>query len=307
VPDNFEGEMEKARRQANRRRQEREMNRKADGRGASLPSANGPTSDSRGRRDERAGEGALPDFVVIGAQKCGTGFLYRHLKRHPEIKSTDVREVHYFDDNYGKGLSWYRSQFPPSKGKGKRWTVTGEKSPYYLYHPHAAMRIAEVIPRAKLIVLLRNPVDRAYSAYHHQVRAGHETLSFEEAIAAEEHRLRGEEGRMLADESYVSFDHRHFSYLSRGVYVDQLMTWHRFFDREQMLVLKSENFYEHTQEALDLVLNFIGLPGHEFDLTKPKNMNSYEPMNPNTRRRLEEFFEPHNRRLYDYLGIDFNW
>jgi hypothetical protein len=266
-----------------------------------------PSGRDRGRPNRQARDGALPDFIIIGAQKCGTGFLYRRLRQHPDFKPTNVREVHYFDDNYHRGLDWYRSHFPASKGKGKRWTVTGEKSPYYLYHPLAARRTATVVPQAKLIVLLRNPVDRAYSAYHHQRRAESETLSFEDAITAEEHRLWGEEKKMLAEESYVSFNHRRFSYLSRGVYVDQLRNWHDYFEREQMLILKSEDFYSRTQENMALVLDFLGLPGWEFDLAEPRNKRRYEPMEPATRRSLKEYFEPHNQRLYEYLGADLGW
>jgi hypothetical protein len=116
---------------------------------------------------------------------------------------------------------------------------------------------------------------------------------------------------MPNDEHYTSFNYRHFSYLSRGVYVDQLLRWSEFFGQDQMLVLKSEDFYEHTPETLKVIQHFLDLPDWQpeprmFQI-KPKRQNRYPEMNPATRRRLEEYFEPYNRRLYEYLGVDFGW
>src|SRR5215208_4490857 len=163
--------------------------------------------------------------------------------------------------------------------------------------------MAKVVPQARLIVLLRNPVDRAYSQYHHQTRKGRETLGFEEAIEAEEARLCGETDKMLEDEHYTSYNWLHFSYLSRGIYVDQLLRWSKFYGREQMLVLKSEDFYERTIDAVKLVLDFLDLSDWQPDASKRPQKGCYkQKMNLATRRRLEEYFEPHNQRLYEYLG-----
>ena len=254
----------------------------------------------------------LPSFVIIGAQKSGTTFLYNLLTRHPNVEGTFEKEVHYFDRYFYKGIEWYRSQFPMPKRNEKRKFITGETTPDYLFHPHAAKRMAKVVPQARLIVLLRNPVDRAYSHYHHNLtRKGRETLGFEEAIEAEEVRLRGEMDKMLENEHYTSYRYRHFSYLYKGIYVDHLLRWSKFFSEDQMLVLKSEDFYEHTSETLKLILDFLSLPGWQPEpsllQTVPKRQNSYPQMAPATRQRLEEYFEPHNRRLYEYLGVDFGW
>ncbi len=136
-------------------------------------------------------------------------------------------------------------------------------------------------------------------------------MRFEEAIEAEEARLRGKGGKMPEDEHLASFEHQHFSYLSRGVYVDQLLRWSEFFPREQLLVLKSEDFFERPIELLEVVLEFLGLPDWDPDasaLVNKRNEGEYgQEMDPSTRRRLEEYFEPHNRRLYDFLGTDFGW
>jgi hypothetical protein len=262
----------------------------------------------------RAGEsesGALPGFLIIGAQKCGTTSLYDLLTRHPHVERAALKEVHYFDHHFDKGIEWYRLQFPLPKRKGQRKLITGEATPNYLFYPDAASRAAKVVPQARLIVLLRNPVDRAYSHYHHQIRKGRETLGFEEAIEAEQARLRGETDKLLKDEHYNNANHKRFLYLSRGVYVDQLLRWSEFFGEEQMLVLKSEDFYDNTLETLDVIQDFLNLPDWQPEplvlQIEPKRQNRYPEMNPATRRRLEEYFEPHNRRLYEYLDVDFGW
>jgi hypothetical protein len=178
--------------------------------------------------------------------------------------------------------------------KNGRKILTGESSPYYIYHPHAAKRVAKVVPWAKLIALLRNPVDRAYSDYNHKFREAREHFSFEEAIEAEEDRLRGEKEKLLADEDYHS---PKYSYLSRGIYVDQLVEWDRYFDSDQLLVLKSEYFFENPQESYERVLRFPGLPHCETEVSGERNEGEYDEMNSSTRQRLEAYFEQHNRRL----------
>ena len=253
------------------------------------------------------GLGGLPDFLIIGAQKCGTTFLYHLLCQHPYVEPAATKEVHFFDTEFTKGVEWYRSRFSPPTQKDGRKVLTGESSPYYLYHPHAARRAAQVVPGAKLLALLRNPVDRAFSDYNHKAREGREPLSFEEAIAAEEERIRGEKEKMLADDSYSSLSYRKFSYLSRGIYVDQLEEWRGYFDEEQLLVLKSEDFFENPQPVFERVLEFLGLPHGETVVSGERNEGEYERMNPATRQRLEDFFESHNKRLYDFLGVDFGW
>jgi hypothetical protein len=236
--------------------------------------------------------GALPDFVVIGAPKCGTTFFYHLLSKHPQVVPAVFKEPHYFDLLFDEGTEWYRRCFLPSRQENGRRTITGEGTPGYLFHPRAAERMAEIIPRARLIALLRNPVDRTYSAYHHGARNRQRTRTFEEIVEA-------------------CFDDPHRKFLSQSIYVDHLVRWSRFFDREQMLVLKSEDFFEHPQGSLKLVLDFLDLPSWEPEASKlsdKRNAGKYErTMDPAVRRRLEEYFEPHNRRLYEYLGEDFGW
>lgn len=253
----------------------------------------------------------LPDFLIIGAQKCGTSFLYRLLAQHPYVRPAFVKEVHYFDLNFEKGDNWYRSRFPLQVGKNQK-CVTGEASPYYLFHPHAPRRAAATLPEAKLLVLLRNPVDRAYSHYQHQVMRvtweGHETLPFEDAIEAEKERLDGELEKLLQDEYYDSLNYRSYSYLSRGIYVDQLLAWSKIFDRAQMLVLRSEDLFGDAGSTLRTILDFLQIPRWEPETPASiPNKREYTNLNPVLQQRLEQYFEPHNRRLYEYLGEDLGW
>ncbi len=255
--------------------------------------------------------GTLPDFIVIGAQKGGTTYLYNLLTRHPLVDPAASKEVHFFDNLFDLGVEWYRRCFPAPRWEHGRRSITGESTPYYLFHPDVPRRMAELVPQVRLIALLRNPVDRAYSHYHKIVREGLESLSFEEAIETEAVRLRSDADRTLQNEHYPSLDHRYFSYLSRGVYVDQLLRWVTFFSKEQLLVLKSEDFFERPPETLKRVLNFLDLPEWEpgfSELGDKRNEGKYaQSMDRATRRRLEEYFEPHNQRLYDFLGRDLGW
>jgi hypothetical protein len=258
--------------------------------------------------------GALPDFVIIGGKKCGTTFLYHLLTQHPLVQPAASKELHFFDALFEEGAEWYRQCFPAPRWEDGRRTITGEASPY-MAHLHAPERMAQVVPKARLIALLRNPVERAYSDYQMVARKDREHKTFEEATGLEDPAEAGKthpkEGETPEAEDLAVFDEGS-EYLSRGVYIDQLLRWTRFFDKEQILVLKSEDFFENPKETLKVVLEFLGLPEWEPESEKlaggKRNEGRYErEMDPATRRRLEEYFEPHNRRLYDFLGTDFGW
>jgi Sulfotransferase domain len=246
-----------------------------------------PSAD---QASEKRGVGALPDFVIIGAQKGGTSFLYYLLARHPLVEPAARKELHFFDnpERFDNGAGWYRRCFPQSGWKEGQRSITGEATPSYLFDPPVAKRMAEVVPQTRLIVLLRNPIDRAYSHYQMQVKRGTEPLSFEEAIEQ-------------PDSSYVS----------RGIYVDQLLRWFEFFSQEQMLILKSEDFFERPVETLKVVLTFLEVPDWQpeaSELQQRRHTGGYrQKMYPSTRRRLEDYFEPYNKRLYECLGADFGW
>jgi hypothetical protein len=259
-------------------------------------------AEQRSRKSSPRG----PDFLIIGAQKAGTSSLFSYLAEHPNVAPPARKELHFFNRRwaYRSGIESYRALFPmQTRAPDGSLRITGEGTANYMFH-----LVAEHFPDVKLLVVLRNPPDRAYSHYQMVRRiGGHETLSFEEAIDAEADRLDSEEARMEADDNYQSKAHRRFSYLASGVYVDQLTRWAKFFPREQMLILESRELRARPAETLNRVYEFLGLPDHGLASLKSENAFPYEPMNPRTRERLVEYFAPHNRRLYDYLGVDFGW
>jgi Sulfotransferase domain len=255
----------------------------------------------------------MPDFIIIGGQRCGTTTLYGLLTEHPCIVPALRKEVHYFERNFHRGISWYRSFFPlrlhkyyATKVRG-RPLLSGEATAYYIFHPHAPKRILETLPDVKLIALLRNPVDRAYSHFQHEVRKRRENLRFEEAIEKEADRIKEGGRKMLLNESHDDRDYCYYSYLSRGLYVDQLELWINLFRKEQILTIRSEDLFTDPASVLQEAQDFLGVP--RFELKEYRNYNDakYPPMDPFIRKRLVKYFEPHNQRLYEFLGKDFAW
>lgn len=255
----------------------------------------------------------LPDYLIIGTQRGGTTSLYKYLAQHPVHARALTKELRFFDLNYHRGVAWYRSRFPSRRyrdsAKRSRGIdlVVGEASPDYMFHPHAPRRVAELLPAVKLIVLLRNPVDRAFSHYWHQFKRGHEQLSFDEAVQREPERLAGELERTLEDERYVSYERHHHSYLARGLYADQLEAWLELFPREQFMVERSEDLFQDPAAVFERTLRFLGLPPRELKQYEQFNAFSQDSMEPDTRARLEDHFRPHNEHLSRLLGRDFGW
>jgi hypothetical protein len=245
----------------------------------------------------------LPDFLVIGAQKAGTTALYAYLRWHPGITGPSWKEVSFFDRHWWRGQRWYRGQFPLRSGG----LLVGEASPSYVFHPLAPERVRSLLPDVKLVALLRDPVARAYSQYQHEVALGREPLSFEDAIEAEDERMRGEVERLLADPRAFSrawWDH---TYVARGLYAEQLERWLAVFPRDRLLVLRTEDLGERPAETYASVLAFLGVPAHALDEYPRIFDRDYPPMEPRTRAALGKRFAEPNRRLEQLLGRDLGW
>lgn len=246
----------------------------------------------------------LPGFLIIGAQKAGTTSLHAYLCEHPSVLPPATKEVHFFDHEFHRGPAWYRAHFKRATVPG---VLSGEATPYYLFHPLAPARAGEVLPDCRLIVVLRNPIDRAFSHHNHERALGFESLDFEEAIAAEPGRLAGEVERMLDDDHYRSFAHQHHSYVSRGYYAEQLERWLERFGSERVLVLSAEELFAEPARVVGEAQEFLGLaPASPVDLSA-KNARAYAPIDAEARAVLHGVFESHNRRLYELLGRDFGW
>lgn len=261
---------------------------------------------------------ALPDYLIIGTKRGGTTSLARWLLEHPDVRplypARETRKgTYYFDVNHARGEGWYRSHFPTRAAhelrqrRAGRPLLLGEATPYYLYHPHAPARAAQLVPGAKVIALLRHPVDRAQGHWAERVRQGVETLSFPEAVEAEPVRLAGEEERMLADPRYVSFAHQHWSYIDQGRYARGLRRWFDAYPSHQLLVLRSEDLYADPGAIYDQALDFLGLAAHRPASLKGHNRTANDEIEPDLRARLQELLAPDIEQTETVLGRDMGW
>ena len=253
-----------------------------------------------------------PGFVMIGAQRCGTTSLFRALMDHPQVVApTFHKGINYFDLNYYRGMRWYKGHFPVVEIARLRAARYGaplafEASGYYMYHPFALERLTRDLPGVKLIVMLRDPVERAYSAYKHESARGFEHESFERALQLEDDRLSGEIDRMRDDFTYESISHRHHSYRHRGHYAEQLERAFALVPRSQVYVIDSGEFFSQPAREYARLIEFLGL--RPFEPAFPKrNARPGGPMVEQTRQWLQEYFAPHNERLVALLGRPPSW
>ncbi|HEX6933863.1 MAG TPA: sulfotransferase, partial [Streptosporangiaceae bacterium] len=241
----------------------------------------------------------LPGVLIVGAQRSGTTSMYRTLSQHPAVlKAVLHKGVHYFDMNYDRGPGWYRAHFPLTAAGRRAGRATGsaaltfESSPYYMFHPLAADRIARDLPEVKLIALVRDPVERAYSAHAHELARGYETEPFERALELEDERLRGEAKRMLDDPSYLSHSHQHQAYLARGRYAEQLERLESLVGTDRLHVIDSGDFFTEPEPVYDAALGFLGLRSLGYPEFERHNARPRSPMPEALRARLDEYFSP---------------
>jgi hypothetical protein len=256
----------------------------------------------------------LPGFLIVGAQRCGTTSMYRTLSQHPAIlKAVLHKGIHYFDTGYDHGLGWYQGHFPLRAHAALVRRTSGdvpltfESSPYYMFHPLAAQRILRDLPEVKLLVLVRDPVERAYSAYAHELRRGFETEPFERALELEDQRLAGEAERIISQPGYLSHSHQHNSYLTRGIYADQLERLEKLFGRDRLHVVDSGRFFTDPKPVYDGVLEFLGLRHHGYPVFEQYNSRARSPMPEALRTKLSEHFLPSDERLTPWLGQPPSW
>jgi len=257
------------------------------------------------RPKEFAANTTEPDFLIIGAQKGGTTSLYHYLTQHPDIRAASMKEIHYFDEQFDRDFEWYKGHFPPDLSAGK---ITGEASPYYLFHPQTPRRVHNKLPNAKLIVLLRNPIYRAYSHYQMIVSRGLEPLSFPEALQAEQGRVEDEYERMVQDPGYLGADCKQYSYLRRGLYAEQLERWYQYFPREQFLIIKSEMLYQNPAACCRAIWTFLDLPAAEIDHFEHLNKGEYDNVIPaDTYNWLKAYYTEPNKKLFELIGEEYDW
>jgi len=258
------------------------------------------------RRRATAALRVLPDFVIAGTQKGGTSSLYSWLVGHPQVARGAVKEVHYFDHAYGRGLGWYRAHFPLGRGWPRRW-LTGESSPLYMFDPRVPARIARDLPDARLIFILREPAARAWSHYRHNVERGFETLGFGAALAAEPARLAGELDKMFAEPLYRSPTYGLYCYFEKGLYLAQLERYAALIPRERMLVLSSELMFRDPDAVWDRTLRFLGLEPAPLTDRRVRNAARSAERDPAIESELAALrrrFAPHDAALRAWLGSD---
>ena len=246
----------------------------------------------------------LPNLIVIGVVRSGTTSLYHYLSQHPSIIKSAYDELGYFDSNYELGLNWYKSLFPTIFEKKKVEEkngkfITYDVTPFYIYNEKTPQRIHQILPNSKLIVILRNPVDRSYSNYF----LGNQEKKFEEIIANEK-KILNKIDKNNIDEYY---DFVHTSMLARGFYAEQLENWYKIFSKDQILIIQSEEFATETNKIMNNIFDFLELPRYDIPDNSKKNKIHYEPMKKETRRELIEYFRPYNEKLYSMINRNFDW
>ena len=262
----------------------------------------------------------MPDFIIIGAGRAGTTALYSYLIQHPSIvaASTDnnesVADLHFFEYLISNNIQWYKSHFPilfyksSNHNKTKNSFITGEYTSTYMYHPDVPKSIFNLLPKIKLIVILRNPIDKAYSTYYQQFNFGEYTTSFEETINTEFRRIALNKDFSELDSNNPDFENfvAH-NIIRHGIYADYLEHWLEIFNRKQILILNSDDLKKLTKETLGHVFNFLNISNCDITNTSQVNVGKYPPMNKSTRKKLIEFYKPYNQRLNKLLGTNFNW
>ncbi|OLB82240.1 MAG: sulfotransferase [Actinobacteria bacterium 13_2_20CM_2_71_6] len=259
----------------------------------------------------------LPSFLICGGQRCGTTSMYRALAQHPAVlKAVLHKGVHYFDVSYRRGMRWYQGHFPLRRSAERLSrrlagvpVQTFESSPYYMYHPLAATRLAADLPWVKLLVLVRDPVERAYSQHAHEVARGFESeVDFARALTLEPTRLRGQTQRLATDPDAYSFAHQHHAYRARGEYIRYLNRLSAVVDRSRIHVVDSAEFFARPEPVYDAVLDFLelphlGYPSFERHNARPRT----DPMDPVLRKELSAYYEPFDERLAGWLGRELAW
>ncbi|MGB0652824.1 MAG: sulfotransferase [Thermoplasmatota archaeon] len=255
----------------------------------------------------------LPDYLVLGAMKAGTTSFRYNIRFHPWFVRSAYKQPAYFDHHYDKGERWYRGNFPLAATMAARrrragGAFTGEESVSYLYNRTAAPRVAKDLPDARLIALLRDPVRRTYSHHQMELRWGRDDRSFDEAmqgaLAAFEE-AGTDPDRVRALEGQAAYD---FQYIGRSVYAPQLAHWYDHVDRERLLVLRAEDFFEDTRGVLQSVHDHLGIPRHDPETSVASNVKGGAPkMAGATRDALVELFSPFNDQLERLLGRSMDW
>jgi len=243
-----------------------------------------------------------PSFLIIGGIRCGTTSLVRYLEQHPAIRIPATKEVHYFDWNSNRSTAWYRSWFPLMRPGKHEAVLAGESSPSYLMDPDVPARVAATMPSVRIILLVRNPVERAYS--HFRLRRGraYEPMeSFADTLADEPTRRKKAAARQQRTGAAID------CYFHQGEYAIGLERWLAQFDQDQILTIQSERLFANPKDAYGTALDFLGLSSHDLGHYDVHNAAPASSIDPDVRRHLAMRYEAPNARFYDLIGTDYGW
>ena len=251
----------------------------------------------------------LPDFFVIGPGRTGTTSLFHYLDQHPSLSKSAYDELGFFDVNFHLGFHWYRSLFPSILTKFRiklktNFFMTYDVTPSYVRRPWIARRIKKLFPNSKLIIILRNPIDKTYSHYYLSTTSG-ETRNFEEVIKKDMDDI-SKWNINSKDDNYFATKVEN-SKLARGFYVEQLLPWFELFPKNQILIISSEELASNTKNVMSEIFKFLNLPDYKIPNIEKVNVSKYSKMNPDTRKILINFFKPYNEQLFKFLDRKFDW
>tara|TARA_B100001123_G_C15227741_1_gene993870 strand:- start:48 stop:875 length:828 start_codon:yes stop_codon:yes gene_type:complete len=258
----------------------------------------------RGWSGITASSRVLPNFIIAGTVRSGTTSLYNYICNHPSVLPAAYDEIGFFDSNFQLGTMWYQSMFPTKKQmelvqEKTNFCLTGEDTPFYFWNKDAIKRISELIPNCKIIMIFRNPVDRAYSNYQLGKRENKEDLSFEKTIEIEKQIINKGTKNLNFSEPRT--------YLIKSLYSLQLKNWLTSFSKDQLYFLSTEQLSSKPNETMSGIFNFLGLPRHTLSEFKKEKKAIYPEMNISTRNDLLEFFKPYNNELFSLIGNNFSW
>jgi len=252
----------------------------------------------------------LPDFLVIGAKRCGTTSLFYHLPEHPCISKSPHDNMGFFNDNFHLGVNWYKSFFPTIFTRNKIKSEFGnflafDVTTTYMEEESTANNVYQIKPNMKIIVILRNPVDRAYSQYHLNLREKTEKRSFEDAMEENMNELNKESHERY--EIKPKFSAEENNYLKKGLYAQQLRHWLNIFPMESMLILSTEEFESNQQAIYNKIFEFLNISQFEVKNTEKMEKGSYPQMKSETRSLLLDYFRSHNNELFKLINKKFDW
>ena len=261
---------------------------------------------SRGISGITSSSRVLPDFLIIGAKRCGTTTLYENLSEHPCIEKSAHDNIGFFNDNFLLGINWYKSHFPTMQKKKeikKKYGkfVTYDVTTSYMRRNDTAIKIKETIPDVKIIAILRNPVDRAYSEYNTNSKNESSNETFENLVLQEintYHKIKDHDTEILI---------KKLKLIGKGLYEIQLKKWFEIFSRDSILILATEEFAIEPNSLYSKIFRFLELPEYKIKNTQKFNKNTYSIMSDKTRQILLDFYSSENKKLFNLIGQEFDW